>query len=420
MIGTLAAFPFDITVPGGAAVAMAGTTMVTVQPTHRRRGALTAMMREHLDDARARAEPLAGLWASESVIYGRFGFGSATENDQVEMHGPRIDLREEGGNLRFVAAEESLDVLAGVYDSVWRHRPGMLSRTPAWWKNEILFDPTRWRDGASPLHAVLHESYGIPDGYALFRQKPEWGEAFPVGQVRVKELIAASDDAHTGLWRFLTSVDLFPEIRYSNAPVDDSLRWKVADPRRVTRKRWDALWLRVLDVPTALAARTYAADGSLRFRLTDRFRPDNDGVYELEVVEGSGVCERVRGAEPDLVVRHRRARWPLSRRWRCRLPRPRWPDRGRRRSGRSPPAHVSRRLPALVRGDLLRLSLPREPWRRPPGGVPDRRCRPTSGRLSAPTPVPVLPTGKPSGWGHRRPTRRERQLRHRCPPPRRK
>lgn len=301
MIGTLAAFPFDITVPGGAAVAMAGTTMVTVQPTHRRRGALTAMMQEHLDDARARAEPLAGLWASESVIYGRFGFGPATENDQVEMHGPRIDLREEGGNLRFVAAEESLVVLAGVYDSVWRHRPGMLSRTPAWWKNEILFDPTRWRDGASPLHAVLHESYGIPDGYALFRQKPEWGEGFPVGQVRVKELIAASDDAHTGLWRFLTSVDLFPEIRYSNAPVDDSLRWKVADPRRVTRKRWDALWLRVLDVPTALAARTYAADGSLRFRLTDRFRPDNDGVYELEVVEGSGVCERVRGAEPDLV-----------------------------------------------------------------------------------------------------------------------
>jgi predicted acetyltransferase len=300
MIGTLAAFPFDITVPGGAAVAMAGTTMVTVQPTHRRQGALTAMMREHLDDARARAEPLAGLWASESVIYGRFGFGSATENDQVEMHGPRIDLREEGGNLRFVAAEESLDVLAGVYDSVWRHRPGMLSRTQAWWKNEILFDPTRWRDGASPLHAVLHESYGIPDGYALFRQKPEWGEAFPIGQVRVKELIAASDDAHTGLWRFLASVDLFPEIRYSNAPVDDPLRWKVADPRRVTRKRWDALWLRVLDVPTALAARSYAADGSVRFRLADRFRPDNDGVYELEVVEGSGVCERVRGAKPDL------------------------------------------------------------------------------------------------------------------------
>lgn len=300
MVGTLAAYPFEITVPGGAAVAMAGTTMVTVQPTHRRRGALTAMMRDHLDDASERGEPLAGLWASESVIYGRFGFGSATENDLVEMHGPRIDLREEGGNLRFVNAAESLDVLSSVYDSVRRDRPGVLSRTEAWWNSEVLFDPPPWRDGASSLRVVVHESYGVPDGYALFRQKPEWGETFPAGQIRIKELLAASDDAHTGLWRFLASVDLFPEIHYWNVPVDDPLRWKVADPRRVTRKRWDALWLRVLDVPAALTARTYATDGVLRFRVTDPFRPDNDGLYELEVSEGSGVCQRVKGVEPDL------------------------------------------------------------------------------------------------------------------------
>jgi len=300
MVGTLAAYPFELTVPGGAAEAMAGTTMVTVQATHRRRGALTSMMRDHLDDARGRGESLAGLWASESAIYGRFGFGAATENDNVELHGPRIDVREDGGNVRYVDAKESLDVLGSVYDTVRSIRPGMLSRTEAWWRNEVLFDPSQWRHGASPIRAVVHESYGVADGYAIFRQKPEWGEAFPAGQIRVKELIAAADDAHTGLWRFLTSIDLFPEIRYWNVPVDDPLRWKVADPRRVTRKRWDALWLRVLDVGAALSARSYAADGTVRFGVTDPFQPDNDGVYALEVEAGTGSCRRVRGVEPDL------------------------------------------------------------------------------------------------------------------------
>lgn len=302
MVGTLAAYPFELTVPGGAAVAMAGTTMVTVQATHRRRGALTSMMRNHLDDARERGEPIAGLWASESAIYGRFGFGAATENDNVELHGPRIDLHEEGGSVHYVDADESIEVLGSVYDAVRSTRPGMLSRTEAWWVNEVLFDPSRWRDGASPIRVVVHESYGVGDGYAIFRQKPEWGEGFPVGEIRVKEVIAASDDAHTGLWRFLTSIDLFPEIRYWNAAVDDPLRWKVTDPRRVTRKRWDALWVRVLDVGSALSARTYAADGTVRFRVTDPFCPDNDGVYSLEVEAGAGTCRRLRGVEPDLAL----------------------------------------------------------------------------------------------------------------------
>ena len=176
----------------------------------------------------------------------------------------------------------------------------MLGRSEAWWTSEVLFDPPPWREGASPIRVVLHESYGVPDGYVIFRQKPEWGDAFPAGKIRVKELVAASDDAHTGLWRFLTSIDLFPEIEYWNVPVDDPLRWKVADPRRVTRKRWDAQWVRLLDIPAALSSRAYAADGVLRFRVADPFQPDLEGVYELEVSDGVGTCRRSKGSEADL------------------------------------------------------------------------------------------------------------------------
>ena len=35
-------------------------------------------MRRQLEDVRDRGEPLAGLFASEGAIYGRFGYGLAT------------------------------------------------------------------------------------------------------------------------------------------------------------------------------------------------------------------------------------------------------------------------------------------------------------------------------------------------------
>ena len=58
---------------------MAGITWVTVAPTHRRRGVLTAIMRRQLDETHAQErEPVAALWAAESSIYGRFGYAPAS------------------------------------------------------------------------------------------------------------------------------------------------------------------------------------------------------------------------------------------------------------------------------------------------------------------------------------------------------
>ena len=64
--------------PGGAAVPTAAVTVVTVHPPYRRRGLLTAMMAHQLEQVAKRGEPLAALWASESLIYGRFGYGPAS------------------------------------------------------------------------------------------------------------------------------------------------------------------------------------------------------------------------------------------------------------------------------------------------------------------------------------------------------
>ena len=53
VVGGAGAFPFKLSVPGGA-VQCAGTTAVGVAPTNRRRGVLRSMMRAQLDDAHER------------------------------------------------------------------------------------------------------------------------------------------------------------------------------------------------------------------------------------------------------------------------------------------------------------------------------------------------------------------------------
>src|SRR5215475_8317055 len=77
IVGTTAAYSFQLTVPGGTA-GTAGVTFVSVRPSHRRRGILSAMMRHQLADITARGEPVAALYASESGIYGRYGYGCAS------------------------------------------------------------------------------------------------------------------------------------------------------------------------------------------------------------------------------------------------------------------------------------------------------------------------------------------------------
>lgn len=66
IVATFGAYSLKLTAPGGA-LPTAGTTVVTVLPTHRRRGILRSLMAEHLAEAHDRNEPLAALWARRAA-----------------------------------------------------------------------------------------------------------------------------------------------------------------------------------------------------------------------------------------------------------------------------------------------------------------------------------------------------------------
>src|SRR5215210_5392570 len=114
IVGGAAAYLFDVTVPDGAAVPTAGVAAVGVLPTHRRRGALTELMRRQLEDAHERGEPLAMLFASEGAIYGRYGYGLASLAGTIDLPTEHALLRDSEplGRTRLLAdEEEALEVL---------------------------------------------------------------------------------------------------------------------------------------------------------------------------------------------------------------------------------------------------------------------------------------------------------------------
>ena len=295
MIGTGAGFSLGVTVPGGAEVAMGGTTVITVQPTHRRRGVLRSLMGRHLDDVAEHGEPLAGLWASESSIYGRFGYGPATWRHVAKVDARAVQLRQTSmtGAIRILESEEADPVLRSLYESARPGRSGMLTRSDAWWTHRLLADPESWREGKSKLRHVVFEESGTVTGYATYRQKSSWDDFLADGEVNVTEVVVTTQDAHTALWAFLTNIDLFPRVEWWNMPTDDPLLWKVGDRRRINQKVVDGLWVRVMDVPAALSARTYDRDGVVTFELNDPTRPQTSGTYRLEVADGVGNCSQV-------------------------------------------------------------------------------------------------------------------------------
>ena len=143
MVGTTAAYSFQLTVPGGITGA-AGVTFVAVLPSHRRRGILSAMMRHQLADIAARGEAVAALYASETGIYGRYGYGCASwqlsltirrgegalspaVTGSTESGGAGADGAGTGhGSVRLRAAppDELRAELAKVYDGAVPRRPG--------------------------------------------------------------------------------------------------------------------------------------------------------------------------------------------------------------------------------------------------------------------------------------------------------
>lgn len=300
IVGSAGAFTFDMTAPGGP-VPTAGVTVVGVAATHRRQGILTQLMRTQLDAIRERGtEPIASLWASEAAIYGRFGYGVAAQRLNLTL-----DAREPGflgevprGRVRLV--DDLADVAPPLYDAVRATRPGMISRDDKRWPSRLC-DLPQHRHGAGQQRNVVYEVDGTVRGYAMYRMKPAW-DPEPRGEVRVKELVYLDPDAHVGLWRYLTSIDLMPVCTWDNVPPDDAIFHRLRDPRVIrTNYLVDGVHVRMLDVPRAFEARSYVGSTRLVVEVVDDEGGYVSGRYALDVSPDGASC-RPTDESPDVTL----------------------------------------------------------------------------------------------------------------------
>lgn len=291
LVGTAGIFTFDMTVPGGPRPC-AGVTAVSVAPTHRRQGVLTSMMRTQLDSIRDRGtEAFASLWASEPVIYHRFGYGVASRRwmATIHAHDPELLGRGGRGRTRLVSAEEMRPLAEPLYDALRQDRTGLISRSPERWTTRLSDIPEN-RYGASARRHVVYEVDGEPHGYVWYRTKGEWANAMPQGQVRVQELVALDPDTHDALWRHVLGVDLMRSVLWDNVPADDPIFAKLRDSRVVDLRNADGLHVRVLDVPKALTTRSYARAGTVTVEVSDPLGYAG-GRWTLDASPDGATCE---------------------------------------------------------------------------------------------------------------------------------
>lgn len=297
LVGTAATFDHAIGVPGGGTLPIAGLTMVSVRPTHRRRGILRELMKLHLADATARGCAASALWASEAGIYGRFGYGLASWSESLEItHATDVRFAEdfEADSLELVDEARARALLPAIYAATTADRPGALRRSEVWWRERRFLETPWLRKGASRRRHAIARRGTERVGYVQYRQRGAFGGSLPAGRVEIVELHGVDARAEASLWKFVLSIDLFPTVGWWCAPVDSRLPWLLADPRRVVRQRTDNLWLRIDDIPAALAVRTYGRDGRLRFSVDGETR-------ELVVEGGAGRCSPTTAA-PELVL----------------------------------------------------------------------------------------------------------------------
>ncbi|HYH29715.1 MAG TPA: GNAT family N-acetyltransferase [Pseudonocardia sp.] len=289
VVGVTGSFPFDVTLPGGAVRPAAGVTWVSVSVTHRRRGLLRALLAEQHRDFVADGTALALLTASEGGIYGRFGYGVATEHRRVEIDRRRAALRRDVPapcGVREVGTAE-LRRLAPPIHHRWAARtPGALSRTDAWW-DALLADREHQRQGATALFHLVHA-----DGYVSYRRE------HATRTCRIVDMATATDEAYVALWGTLLALDLVDTIVHRSMAAAEPLQFLLADPRQLrTVDQRDGMWARVLDVPAALSARHYAVETDVVLDVRDPFL-DRGGRFRLRGGPDGAECVPADGGVP--------------------------------------------------------------------------------------------------------------------------
>lgn len=300
--GIAGSWDLELAVPDGGDAARLvpaeGLTWVGVHPDHRRRGVLTALVRHHLRWTRGvQGRALAALKASEPGIYGRYGYGVATSAMRSSL--PR--------GTTFAAPDHVVALADATRTRVVDDHPDHAARLHQCWLDCAT---TRPGNVVRSLPDVTRMMTDVPEerdrernrlmwatrdgrdvGFAVVRRQSRWVDEMPSGEADVMVVASADPAARLALARRLTDLDLVSTTTWW-LTVDDPLAVWQPSLRPLRGAMTDALWLRLVDLPAAVAQRGHSADVDLTVEVTDVHLPENAGTWRWRATGGEARLER--------------------------------------------------------------------------------------------------------------------------------
>jgi predicted acetyltransferase len=308
IVGTFRSWASELTVPGGGLVKATAITGVGVLPTHRRRGILSRMAAAEHRAARERGEVIAMLYASEYAIYGRFGYGPATTVATWTVDARATGFHPStgsGGSMELIAPDEAGEAIARDVFEAWRIRqPGEIWRRPITWQSDFGRGGPGWGPPWKGFVVVHRDEAGSVDGYARYHVDEKWEQRAPRSGLVVDDLHALTDAAYAALWRFLGTVDWVATVKAEKRSPSERLPWLLTNARAaVPSDVGEGMWLKLLDIPMALAARSYERAASLVLEIIERDGPDGERQTRVLLdASPDGATAAATDRSPDLTV----------------------------------------------------------------------------------------------------------------------
>ncbi len=296
IVGTYISFVTDISLPGGTVVSANAISGVTVLPTHRKLGILRRAISTDLNEAKERGDAVAVLRASEFSIYGRFGFGVATEASSLEVdtRGVTFLSSSKDGSVELIEPGAATNLCAKPFALHREQRSGAIDRNPVFWQRTFgLLDD--YPEGMWKGSIVLsRDGRGRVDGYARYHTTSAWPNDRPESTVHVDELIDSSPASHLRLWNYLCSMAWVTKVVFEECPIDDDIAFQLVDQRAIKRHGpGDQTWARLLDVAKVCTTRTYDIVKKLTIEVVDDSGLAN-GRFTIDASPSGSSCKRTR------------------------------------------------------------------------------------------------------------------------------
>lgn len=311
--------PMTLSIPGSAQpddavrrVPAAGLTWVSVHPDHRRQGVLTAMIGHHFEQARDHPDGVDPKWAvsvlhaSEPGIYGRYGYGLASLEMSVDLGrgttltAPHLEAAAAGvrTELATVADAGMPERLLACWQQASAQQVGIVVGELGFY-SALCHEPVSESRGKETKRVLFARrggaegAVGSDVGMAIFRREHKWERGRPGGSLEVTWVVG-DPATRLALLRRLVDFDLMGTTKVWTLGADDPVLHWVTGPRGASDVAlYDSLWVRLIDLPTALIARGYAATCDLVLEVTDDQICENTGRWRL-VVDDIGTANLTR------------------------------------------------------------------------------------------------------------------------------